>query len=88
MDLMFCEVIEFRLVHTVVMRCRIAPSQEEVLRQMMAEAGLELVDYGSFTIQPIIQARAQTRETQADLVSAYSRAYRERRERETLALRD
>lgn len=86
MDVLFSEALQFNLPHEIVMRCRVAPSQEEVLRQLMQAVGIELIDYDSFTVQPIMPPKPLALEAW-DRVSVYSKAYRERRERETAALR-
>ena len=90
MDVLFAEALEFCLPHGTIMRCRVAPSQEEVLRQMMAEVGIELIDYGSFTVRPIEGFAGPgplAKDAMIDLVLVYSRAYRERREREAMSFR-
>lgn len=81
MDTLFLETCEFRLPFVVVQRCRIQPSQEEVLRELMAAVGVELIDYGSFTVRPSMPPRDRDLNESWDLVSAYSKAYRERAER-------
>lgn len=77
MDLLFLEHLEFRLPLVLFAHCRIASSQEEVLRNALASAGLELIDYGSWTDRILAKSGYV-------LVSAYSRAYRERAERATV----
>ena len=85
-DVLFCEAIHFRLPATIYYRRAVAPSQEEALRGFMAEVGLELIDYGSFAVQPqalswdpALPPRSPTVHV---LVDVYSKAYRESTERE------
>lgn len=84
MDVLFCEVITFKVAPIDVARCRIAFSQEEVLRALMLEVGIELIDYGSFTVKPMVRGAPHHLEAW-DLVSVYSKAYRERVERDAMA---
>lgn len=79
MDLCFCETFEFTLLVPDWHRCRIARSQEEVLRATMARAGIELLDYGCFTVKPVAGS------SDTVLVTAYSKAWRERTERASAA---
>lgn len=79
MDILFLEVVEFTLLIPEWYLCRIAPSQEEVLRQALALVGIELLDYGCFTVKPVAGHSALV------LVSAYSKAWRERTERASAA---
>jgi hypothetical protein len=85
MDVLFLEHLEFRLPHGTVMRSRAAASQEEVLRSLMAAVGIELIDYGSFTVQPCMPPAGRDRLESWDLVTAFSKAYRERAERDARA---
>jgi len=80
MDVIFCEVIEFTLQVGTWNKCSVAFSREESLREAMEQVGLELIDYGSFTVQPMSYTKTNSLEC---LVSAYSKAYRERAERAT-----
>lgn len=93
MDVLFLEEVEFKVEHTVFLRARVAPSREEVLRFLMANVGIELVDYHSFTVQPCMppgwNPKAGGWDRQPvdlsetwDVVKAYSRAFRERTERD------
>jgi hypothetical protein len=82
MDLIFVEVVNFRLPQGEFRRCCIEVSQEEVLRQAMVCVGLELIDYGSFIAQPLLSTEPMVKEAWIG-VTAYSRAYRERAERAT-----
>lgn len=84
MDVMFVEAVTFRLPALEVAQCRIAFSQEEVLRGLLAQIGIELIDYGSFTVQPVMLPTPRHLESW-NLVSVYSRAYRERVERDAMA---
>lgn len=85
MDVLFCEVIYFQIRTIDVARCRIALSQEEVLRGLMELVGVELIDYGSFTVQPILTPHGRRILEPWELVSVYSKAYRERVERDAMA---
>jgi hypothetical protein len=78
MDTLFLEEITFELQVGTWNQCSVAWSQEEVLRQAMQHVGIELIDYGSFTVKP---ARYSETGSLKCLVSAYSKAYRERMER-------
>lgn len=84
MDVLFCEEILFRVPASVYYQRRIAPSQEEVLRGLMEEVGIELIDYGSFTVLPCSPPIPITTVVQY-YVAAYSKAYRERVERDAMA---
>jgi hypothetical protein len=84
MDTIFLEVLTFKVTPLQVARARVAFSQEDVLRALMVDVGLELIDYGSFTIQPMMLPAPRHLEPW-DLVSCYSKAYRERIERDALA---
>jgi hypothetical protein len=84
MDTLFLEVLTFKVTPLDVARARVAFSQEEVLRALMAGVGLELIDYGSFTVQPMRLSSPRHLESW-DLVSCYSKAYRERLERDAMA---
>lgn len=84
MDVLFCEAITFKVRSIDLARCRIQFSQEEVLRALLEVVGIELIDYGSFTVQPVMQAPPRHLEAWA-LVSVYSKAYRERVERDAMA---
>ena len=84
MDVLFCEVITFKVPGLEIARRRVAPSQEEVLRGLLELVGIELIDYGSFTVQPIRYVDRSTPEPEY-LVSCYSKAYRERVERDAMA---
>jgi hypothetical protein len=75
MDTLFLDHLEFELTYRQHAYCGTAPSREEVLRRAMAEVGIELIDYGSFT-QHINSAAAIG-------INVYSKAYRERMERDT-----
>lgn len=86
MDVLFVENVQFKLPVTDVMRCRVARSQEEVLRGMLELVGIELIDYGSFTVQPLMLERPRHLESW-DLINCYSKAYRERVERDAMAHR-
>lgn len=77
MDLVFLEVVEFTLFIPEWLLCRIAPSQEEALRAAMALVGIELLDYGCFTVRELGPPTGRV------LVSAYSKAWREKAERAT-----
>jgi hypothetical protein len=81
MDVLFCEVIEFTLQVGTWNKCSVALSREESLREAMEQVGLELIDYGAFTVKPL--SYTQTNSLQC-LVSIYSKAYRARLEREAL----
>lgn len=83
MDVLFCEAITFKVAPIDIARCRIAVSQEEVLRALMEVVGIELIDYGSFTVKPVVLPSPRHLEPW-DLVSVYSKAYRERIEREAM----
>jgi hypothetical protein len=83
LDVVFVEMIQFQLPLVDYGRCRIASSQEEVLRQSMARVGLELIDYGSFTVQPVVDKRPPDPAGLQVLVTALSKAYCERAERVT-----
>lgn len=82
MDVLFCDTVEFELPVLEWNRCRTAVSQEEVLRSAMLEAGIELIDYGSFMTLIIADTTAIGRHIQ---VRAYSKAWRSRLEREAYA---
>ena len=79
LDVMFLEVFEFTLSLADWSRCSAAWSQEEALRAGMECVGIELIDYGSYVVRPLSAPapRGSTR-----LIIAYSKAYRERAERE------
>lgn len=81
MDTLFLETCEFKVARARAACCLVAPSREEVLRQLMAEAGLELIDYGSFVVRTAAAPRGRDALEAWDQVSAYSTAYRERAER-------
>lgn len=81
MDVLFCETVSFTVGALAFYRCRTAQSQEEVLRALMAEVGVELIDYGSFTVQPC-KPPIPIDQVLRYFVAAYSKAYRERVERE------
>lgn len=85
LDVLFLEVITFKVRTIDTARCRVAFSQEEVLRALMETVGIELIDYGSFTVQPVMLERPRHLEAW-DLVSVYSKAYRERVERDAMAM--
>jgi len=84
MDVLFCEEILFKVKPVEVARCRIALSQEEVLRKLMEHVGIELIDYGAFTIQHLMLPAPRHLE-QWNRVSVFSKAYRERVERDAMA---
>jgi hypothetical protein len=84
MDVLFLEEIAFELPAIEVARCSVALSQEEVLRSLLELVGIELIDYGSFTVQPVIPPWHRRLESWY-LVSAYSKAFRERVERDAMA---
>ena len=79
MDTLFLETIEFKVDHLVAVQCGTAVSREEVLRGLMEHVGLELIDYGSFTVRPCMTPRPWP--PTFDQVDAYSVAYRARAER-------
>lgn len=81
MDLLFLEEIEFKVEHAVFLRARVAPSREEVLRILMENVGIELVDYHAFTVQPCMPPPQRDHLESWDMVKAYSQAFRERTER-------
>jgi hypothetical protein len=81
LDTLFLETLQFQIPHVIATRCRIAPSREDELRQLMELVGIELIDYGSFTVQPCMPPARRDRLESWDAVNAYSRAYRERAER-------
>lgn len=84
MDVLFLETLSFRLRHVTVAHCQIAPSREEILRRLLAEVGIELIDYGSFAVQPLPVVRTPDQAPIAvDMINAFSKAYRERAERAT-----
>jgi hypothetical protein len=76
LDVLFLDHVEFSLSTLDYSQCAIAWSQEEVLRKALEHVGMELIDYGSFIVQP---RGAQRR------IEVYSKAYRERAERATLS---
>jgi hypothetical protein len=84
MDVIFCEVIEFTVRGATYFECRNAPSQEEVLRELMETMGIELIDYGSFKVMPIGTPNINA-VGNGYLVSVYSKAFRERVERDAMA---
>lgn len=86
MDVLFLEEIEFQVPYRDFGRCKVAASQEEVLRAAMVVVGLELIDYGSFTVGIAVIA-GDTRQPVAEYslrINAFSQAYRERLERAPL----
>lgn len=76
LDVMFLETLQFRMLVDHYRVCAIAPSREEVLRRCLESKGIELIDYDSWTVQPLGS-------TQMIDIRVYSRAYRERLERAT-----
>lgn len=82
MDLLFCEILQWEVPLDVYGICRIAPSREEELRQLMAAAGIELVDYDAFVVKPVIDRPPQFDKLRVE-ITAFSRAFRERAERES-----
>jgi hypothetical protein len=76
LDVLFLDHLEFSLSTLDYSRCSTAWSREEVLRKALEGIGLELIDYGSFIVQP----RGAWRR-----IEVYSKAYRERAERATLS---
>lgn len=85
MDVLFLDKLEFNLAAYDYAPCRAAPSMEEMLRQSMAIAGLELIDYGSWTAQtrmPAAQAGGVIDMSSATVeFLVVSKAYRARAER-------
>jgi hypothetical protein len=84
MDVLFLEEMLFRVQASTYYRHRNAWSREEVLRALMKEVGIEMIDYGSFTVQPVEPPIPITSVVQY-YVAVYSKAYRERVERDAMA---
>jgi len=85
MDTLFCDEVNFALSIAEYAPCRVAPSMEDILRASMAAVGLELIDYGSFTATTFMPAeRGGVIDGSQVTVqfNVYSRAYRQRAERE------
>ena len=85
MDVLFLEELTFTVSDMHYYRAAVAPSREEMLRALMVNVGLELIDYDSFTAQPLAlprdpaeRARAQSLRVR---IEVYSAAFRERTER-------
>ncbi len=76
MDALFLETLEFNLLGLLFAQCCVAPSREEVLRNAMAEVGLELIDYGDWTHVYTLDNPPTMR------VRVFSKAWRERAERQ------
>jgi len=77
MDTLFLEELEFEIGRDEWRYCSIKPSREESLRAALAKVGLELIDYGSYTTQPFGVLQTTVR--------VYSKAFRERLERDAMA---
>lgn len=84
MDVLFLEALEFKVQASVYYQHRNAWSREEVLRALMKETGIELIDYGSYTVQPCTPPIPITSVVQY-YVCAFSKAFRERTERDAMA---
>jgi hypothetical protein len=82
MDVLFIEYLEFTLQVGDWNKCSIALSREESLREALEGIGIELIDYGSFTVQPMSYTETGSLKC---VVRAYSKAFRERVERDAMA---
>lgn len=89
MDVLFLESLEFTLPILTYAPCRVAPSMEEILRSAMVRAGIELIDYGSFTATTVMPAATNGGIIDGNLATVefavFSKAYRERTERNAMA---
>jgi len=74
MDLLFLEELRFKLSALDWAQAKACSSMGEALERALAYIGIELIDYGSFTAQP--------QPNDVVCISAYSKAYRERVERQ------
>lgn len=77
MDMLLLEELVFTLQAALWNQCSVAPSREEALRHALAQAGLELIDYDSYITLP-----CNTRERLGVRIMAFSKAFRERAERD------